>query len=411
MAAAKEKEGGIADFPMLNAESDWPWWRGPSRSGHAHESAEPPTSWSENKNVVWKVPLPGRGHSSPIIAAGRILLTTADEAKQQQWVLALNHKTGNQLWTKVISQGGLPKLHVKNTHATPSIASDGERLFVVFCHHETVQVSALTLGGQDVWQKTVSPFRPRRYEYGYAPSPLIYRDTVIIAAEYDGDSSLVAFDRETGKEIWRTPRPGNISYSSPVVAHLAGRDQLLLSGADQVCSYDPNSGKLLWSTPGTAAATCGTIVWDGDIVFASGGYPKSETLAIKADGSGEVLWRNGKKCYEQSMLATGGHLYALTGNGIVYCWRGSDGEEMWNERLRGPVSASPVLAGGNIYWGDEAGMVYVFRANPEEFELVSRNQLLEDSFASPAVSGNQLFLRVAKRGGQREEFLFCLGSK
>jgi outer membrane protein assembly factor BamB len=411
LAAADEKEGGIADFSKLNAENDWPWWRGPSRDGHAPESAKPPTTWSETKNVVWKTSLPGRGHSSPIIVGDRIFLTTADDTKQQQSLIALSRKTGKQLWTKEISQGGFPKLHSKNTHATPSVACDGERLFVVLCHHETVQLTVFDLDGKQGWQKTVSQFRPRRYEYGYAPSPLIYRGTVIIAAEYDGEATLTAFDRESGKEVWRTPRPGNISYSSPVVAHLAGRDQLLLSGADQVCSYDPNGGKLLWSAPGTTAATCGTMVWDGDIVFASGGYPKSETLAIKADGSGEVLWKNSKKCYEQSMLATGGHLYALTDEGIVYCWRGSDGEELWNKRLRGPVSASPVLAGGNIYWADEMGTVYVFKANPEKFELVSRNQLLDDSFASPAVSGNQLFLRVAKLGRQRAEFLYCVGNK
>ncbi len=411
LAAADEKEGGIADFPKLSAESDWPWWRGPSRDGHAPASAKPPTSWSATENVVWKAPLPGRGHSSPIVVGDRIFLTTADDTKQEQAVLALSRTSGKQHWRKDVSQGGFPKLHPKNTHATPSIASDGERLFVVFCHHETVQLTVFDLEGKQLWQKVVSPFRPRRYEYGYAPSPLIYRSTVIIAAEYDGDAAIAAFDRESGKEIWRTPRPGNISYSSPVVAHVAGRDQLLMSGADQICSYEPNGGKLLWSTPGTTAATCGTIVWDGDIIFASGGYPKAETLAIKADGSGEVLWKNNKKCYEQSMLATGGHLYALTDDGVAYCFRGSDGEQLWEKRLRGPVSASPVLAGGNIYWADEMGTVYVFKPNPEQFELVSRNQLLDDSFASPAVSGNQLFLRVAKRGGKREEFLYCLGGK
>lgn len=410
LAAADEKEGGIADFPKLNADIDWPWWRGPSRDGHAPESAKPPTKFSVTQNVVWKSPIPGRGHSSPIIVGDNVFLTTADDAKQTQSVLALSRETGKQVWKKDVSQGGLPKLHPKNTHATPSIACDGERLFVVFCHHETVQLTVFDLAGKQLWQKVVSPFHPRRYEYGYAPSPMIYRGTVIIAAEYDGDSSLAAFDRESGKEVWRTPRPKNISYSTPVVAHLAGRDQLLISGADQVCSYDPNDGKLLWSAPGTAAATCGTIVWDGDIVFASGGYPKSETVAIKADGSGEVLWKNGKKCYEQSMIATGGHLYALTDDGVAYCWRGSDGEETWNKRLRGPVSASPVLAGGNIYCADEMGTFYVFKANPEKFDLVSRNQLLDDSFASPAISGSQLFLRVATRG-KREEFLYCLEGK
>ncbi len=411
LAAVEEKEKGIADFPKLDAKSDWPWWRGPSRDGHAPQSATPPTRWSETENVVWKSPVPGRGHSSPVVVGDRIFLTTADDAKQEQSVLALSRKTGKPIWTKELSQGGFAKLHPKNTHATPSIASDGERIFVVFCHHGTVQATVFDLAGKQVWQKVVNPFEPKRYEYGYAPSPLIYRSTVIFAAEYDGNSSLAAFDRESGKEIWRTQRPGNISYSSPVVANLAGRDQLLLSGADQVCSYDPNSGKLLWSTPGTTAATCGSVVWDGDILFASGGYPKAETLAIKADGSGEVLWRNNKKCYEQSMIATGGHLYALTDDGILYCFRGSDGEEKWNKRLRGPVSASPIFAGGHIYWANESGTHYVFKPNPDKFELVEQNQLLDDSFASPAVSGNQLFLRVAKRGGNRQEFLYCLEGK
>ncbi len=150
-------------------------------------------------------------------------------------------------------------------------------------------------------------------------------------------------------------------------------------------------------------------MWDGDVVFASGGYPQSETVAIKADGSGEVLWQNGQKCYEQSMLATGGHLYALTGDGILFCWRGSDGQEMWKHRLRGPVSASPILAGGHIYWANELGTLYAFKPNPDKFELVSENQLGDESFASPAVGGNHLFLRVAKRGPQRPEFLYCLG--
>lgn len=408
-AAAEDKEAGIADFPALEAKTDWPWWRGPLRNGIAGKSPATPTVWSEKENVVWKAPLPGRGHSSPIIVQDRIFLTTADETRQTQSVLALSRKTGKQLWIKELSQGGFPKLHPKNTHATPTIACDGERLLVVFCHHNQVQATALDLAGKQVWQKTISPFRPRRYEYGYAPSPLIYRGMVVIACESDGNSSITALDRKSGEEIWRTPRPSNISYSSPVVAHLAGRDQLLLSGADQVCSYEPNTGKLLWSTPGTTAATCGTIVWDGDVVFASGGYPESETLAVKADCSGDVLWRNQQKCYEQSMLAHDGHLYALTDNGILFCWRGRDGKEMWKQRLRGPISASPVLAGGHVYWANELGTVYVFKPNPQRLELVAENQLGNESFASPALSGGQIFLRVANSSGKREEFLYCLG--
>lgn len=412
-AAENEKEQGLAEFPALSAETDWPWWRGPSRNGIAAASASPPIEFGEQENVVWKTAIPGRGHSSPTIVGNRIFLTTADDAQQTQSVLALDRSTGKQLWRQEISRGGFPaSIHSKNTHATPTIACDGERLFATFFHHETIQATALDLDGKQIWQITAGPFNPQRYEYGYAPSPVIYRGTVIIAAEHDGNSFLAAFNRADGKEVWRTRRPANISYSPPSIAHVCGRDQLLISGADQVASYDPNSGKLLWSVKGTTAATCGTVVWDGDTVFASGGYPGSETIAIRADGSGDVLWRNNQKCYEQSMLAADGHLYALTDNGVVYCWRASDGEEMWNKRLSPPgVSASPVLAGGHIYWANEKGTMFVFKPDPERFELVARNQLGTDSFASPAVSGNQLFLRVAFRtGGKRDEFLYCLGN-
>jgi outer membrane protein assembly factor BamB len=169
----------------------------------------------------------------------------------------------------------------------------------------------------------------------------------------------------------------------------------------------------LWSIDGTTAATCGTLVWDGDIVYASGGYPKSETLAVRVSKSGgEVLWRNRQNCYEESMLATAGHLYALTGKGVMYCWNGQTGIEQWSQRLKGPVSCSPVLAGGHLYWTNEAGTTYVFKPKPEKFELAAQNQLGEEGFASPAVSRGQIFVRTATRsGGQRQEWLYCLGKQ
>jgi outer membrane protein assembly factor BamB len=410
-AKAGEKEKGIADFSGLSP-ADWPWWRGPTRNGIAPSSAAPPTKFSDKENVVWKTPVPGRGHSSPIVVGSRIFLTTADEETQTQSVVAFERASGKQLWQQEISRGGFPRsIHGKNTHASPTIACDGKRLLATFFHHQKIQLAALGLDGKQLWQITAGPFDPQRYEYGYAPSPVLYRGTVLVAAEYDGDSFIAAFDRDGGKEVWRTSRPENISYSTPVIAHLAGRDQLLISGADQVASYDPNSGKLLWSVPGTTAATCGTIVWDGDTVFATGGYPGSETIAIQADGSGRVLWRNNQKGYEQSMLAHTGYAYLLNENGILCCFRASDGKQMWNKRLGGPESASPVLAGGHIYWANEKGEFFVFKPNPQKFDLVAKNQLGNDSFASPAVSGNQLFLRVAFRsGGKREEFLYCIGS-
>lgn len=401
----------LTDFPKLSAATDWPWWRGPQRNGHAAPEASPPTAWSETQSVVWKSPVPGRGHSSPTVVGNQVYLTTADETAQVQSVLAFDKSTGKPLWKTDLSQGGFPRTHNKNTHASPTVASDGELLFVTFHHHDTLQAAALDFAGKIVWNKSLGEYHPQRYEYGYAPSPMPYRQTVVIAAEYDGASFLTALDRRTGAPVWKTPRPENITFSTPAILPVGGRDLLAISGANKVACYDPATGRPLWAVDGTTAATCGTIVADGDILFASGGYPKAETVAVRVGpGGGEVLWKNDKKCYEQSMIAVGGYLYALTDQGVLYCFQGADGQELWRERLQGPVSASPVLAGGNIYWSNELGTTYVFRPNPERCEMIAQNQLGDESFASPAVVGKQLFLRVASSaGGGRQEYLYCLG--
>ncbi len=396
------------DFPELKS-SDWPWWRGGQRNGLAEGS--PPLRFGAAENIAWKVPLPGRGHSSPIVVNDQVFLATADEAQQVHAVVAMDLKTGRQLWTREISQGGFPREnHPKNTEASPTLASDGERLFVTFFHHQRVVLSALSLEGQTEWESVVSPFNPKQYKYGYAPSPVLYGNSVIVVAEHDGPSGLVAFDRRSGKVLWQTPRKPNITFSSPVVANLSGRDQLLISGSETVDAYDPRNGKPLWSVPGTTSATCGTMVWHDQLVFASGGYPKPETIAVVADGSGRIAWKNNLKCYEQSMIVVDGYLYGLTDAGILYCWRASDGREMWRERLSGPVSASPVYAGGHIYWANEKGTMYVFKPNPEQFELVAENRLGDESFASPAVVGDRLLLRIAEgRKPNRQEYLICVG--
>lgn len=406
------QDRAIADFPALNADRDWPWWRGPFRNGTAVSPAAP-TTFSATKNVLWKSPVPGRGHSSPIVVGDRVFLATADEQKQVQSILAYDRTTGRQLWKEDVNRGGFPQRnHPKNTEASSTIASDGERLFAAFYEHDEIGLIALSLEGKEIWKRSAGHYRPTKYEYGYAASPVLYGKTVIVIGEYDGNSFLAAFDRATGQPVWRTPRPNNISFSTPVVAHVAGKDQLLISGAEKVASYNPSNGKLLWETPGTTFATCGTMVWEGDVVYASGGYPKPETIAIRADGSGQVLWKNNQKCYEQSMLVHKGFVYGLTDNGVMYCWRGTDGQEMWKTRLKGPVSASPVGVGDVIYWANELGTMYVFHANPEKWDLIAENQLESESFASPAILGGEMFLRVASGNGPaRRETLYAIGQK
>lgn len=402
---------GIENFSKLSATNDWPWWRGPHRNGIS-DSAPVPIKFGDTENLVWKVEVPGRGHSSPTVVGDRIFLTTADTQRQIHYLLILDRTDGKLLKQVEINQGGFPaKNHAKNTEATPSVACDGERIFICFYHHDQVGLVALDLDGEIVWKKSAGPFDPQVYQYGYAPSPVLYQDLVIVVGEYQGDSFLTAFTRDKGDRKWKTPRPKTISFSSPVVGKIGGKDQLLISGAERVYSYDPQTGKQRWFSSGSALATCGTLVWDGDTVFASGGYPKAETVAVKADGSKKVLWKNNVKCYEQSLLATGGYVYAFDENGIMQCWRGSDGKEMWKQRLRGPESASPVLAGGHIYWANEIGTLYVFKPNPAKFDLVAENHIGTDSFASPAICGGQIFLRVGvEQDNRRQEYLYCFAN-
>lgn len=392
---------------------DWPWWRGPNFNGVADEGQDPPVKWSESENILWKVSIPGRGHSSPIIAGDRIYLTSAEESAQRQAVLAFERESGKQVWLKQVSQGGFPRTHAKNTHATSTVACDGERLLATFHHHDKLTLAALSLEGELLWDVEVGPYSPKLYEYGYAPSPLIYEKNVIIAADYEKGGYLVAYDRATGKQAWRTKRPLSYSFSSPVIATVAGKDQLFMSGCDLVSSYNPKTGKDLWNVKGTTMATCGTMVWDGNLVFASGGYPVAQTLCVKADGSKQVVWTNNTKCYEQSMLAHKGHVYAFTDQGIAICWRGSDGREMWKQRLAGPVSSSPILCGDRIYATNEQGTTYVFRASPEQFEPLGENRLGEEGFSTMAICGGKIYLRTASRtgAGGRQESLYCIGTK
>jgi len=410
LAAKVVAQVGPEAFPKVDVEKDWPWWRGISRDGHS-KSQSAPTELSEQTTMDWKAPVPGRGHSSPIVVGNRVYLLTADESAKTHSVVAFDRTTGNALWTKQLNQGGFPaKNHPKNTEASPTLASDGERLYASLFHHEGVWVVALSLDGQVSWEKKLGKFNPRMYEYGYAPSPVLFGETVIVCYEYDGPSAIVALNRKSGTEVWRTPRPESISFSSPVVTNHQGRNYLLISGINKVTAYDPSNGQQLWSTQGTTMATCGTMVWDDGIVFASGGYPAQETIALDIT-NGQVLWRNNQKAYEQSMVATRGYLYSLTDSGVLFCWEGRTGKEKWKQRLGGPVSASGVLVGDRIYWANEGGNLWVFQATPDGYREIAKNKVGDESFASPAVCGGQVFLRVAVSDGKRQEYLMRFSTR
>ncbi|MBX3422111.1 MAG: PQQ-binding-like beta-propeller repeat protein [Pirellulaceae bacterium] len=395
----------ITSFPKLNAQRDWPWWRGVTRDGHASQQVVP-AELDETKNLDWSQPIPGRGHGSPIVVDDRIFMLTADEQLQIQYAIAVDRQTGKQLWQIELNRSGFPdKNHAKNTEATPTLASDGNSLFATLYHHDAVWLTALTLNGEQVWKKELGRYSPRMYQYGYAASPVLYGEYVIVSYEYDGPSALVALRRDNGQEVWRTTRGSMITFSSPVVTSHGGQDYLLISGANNVTAYDPATGEKLWSTQGTALATCGTMVWDQGIAIASGGFPGSETIALDM-ATGTPLWRNRVKAYEQSLIAADGYVYNYADGGVLYCWDAKTGTEMWKQRLTDRISASGVLVGDRIYWASEDGSLYVFKATPDKFIQLAKNKIGDEAFASPAICGGQIFLRVAKHEGDvRQEYL------
>ncbi len=397
--------------PSASSAGDWTQWRGPNHNNVAEAGQGVPTEWSESKNVIWKADVPGRGHASPVLTGNTILLCSADDRSQTQAVIAFDRKSGKQLWLTPISQGGFPPVHEKNTHASATAATDGTHVFATFCHHEKIEAVALDLKGKILWRQDVGRFRPQKYEYGYAASPTLYKGMLIVSGDCDTVAWLKALKTTDGSVAWQLDREKMLNWSSPIVASIGGRDQLLLSGTHQIASYDPATGKPLWSTPCLTMATCGTCVWEDDLVFASGGYPDPETAAVRGDGSG-VKWTNKVKCYEQSMLVHNGYVYAFADTGVAYCWNAKTGDEMWKQRLKGPVSASPLLVGDTIFATSEAGTTWVFKANPQKYELIAQNQLGDSGFASIAAVDGQLFIRAAKGDGAgRKETLYCFGKK
>ncbi|QGJ70694.1 Outer membrane biogenesis protein BamB [Planctomycetales bacterium 10988] len=410
-SAAALATGGLCQRALATTRrvQEWRTWRGPTRNNHAPAGNQLPTELTPD-TIQWRLALPGRGHSSPIIVGDSLFLSTADELQRTQSVLGIDLNTRKISWTETIHQGGLPREnHPKNTEASATLASDGEHLFACFYNSSRIFLTALDLNGKKIWQEDLGPFDPQRYKFGYGPSPALYGKTVIVAAEHDGPSFITARDCETGQVVWQIDRPNNITFSSPIVANVAGREQLLISGSNAITSYDPSNGKMLWTSRGMTAATCGTMVWDDERVFASGGYPDQVTECILADGSGKKVWSNSQKSYEQSMLVVGDYLYTATDSGIAYCWRASDGRTMWRARLGGDFSSSPVLVNDVIYVFNEEGTCFVFKANPQKFDSLGEYKLGDEAFATPAVINNKMYMRVADfQGRQRAESLLCI---
>lgn len=396
----------IANGSPQAAAADWPWWRGPNGNGVSND-AKAVTKWSATENVLWKTKVPGKGLSSPIVVDDRVFLTSADEASKKQFVLAFDRKTGKPLWTTQAHEGGFMRKYGKNSQASATPACDGQRVYSVFINHDALHVTATDLDGKILWQKEVGKFQS---EHGYGSSPVLFGSLVIVNGENVKNSFAAGLDVKSGEVIWKIDRKNSGrhgNYATPLIATLAGKPQLVMTGVLEVSSYDPATGRQLWSCGGTAEVTACTVACSDTMVFATGGYPEKELLAIRADGQGNVgkshvAWRTGKGVtYVPSPLYHDGHLYVVADGGLTTCFEAATGKEVWQGRLTGNFSSSPVLVGNLLYASNEAGKTFVFKTGPK-FELVATNELDGGILATPTICGGRIYLRTDKE-------LYCIG--
>jgi len=265
----------VFNICAVAGEGDWMDWRGPNGNGVAEGGQTLPVEWSESKNVHWKTPIPGRGHSTPIVVGDRIFLTTAREQEEKQSVLCYSITNGELLWENILIEGKLPtKIHRKNTHASPSVVSDGKRIFALFfvagdrlqlfalffVAGDRLQLFALDFNGKELWSKDTGRFDPER-SFGYGTSPLLAGGNVVVTAESQGDGFISAFDSKSGEEVWRTIRTAErSSHGTPVLADINGSTQIVLNGADRLAAYATKSGKEIWSFAGGDPLIANTVL-------------------------------------------------------------------------------------------------------------------------------------------------------
>jgi outer membrane protein assembly factor BamB len=415
----------------------WAQWRGPDGQGVSRESGLP-TEWGETAGVRWKTAIPGRGHSQPIVWGDRVFLTTAIEGdvvpgtkparhvidgkdfvhpdgvgadrKHTYEVLALDARTGRILWESKVWEGTpYDTRHKRGAYAAATPVSDGKMVWTYF---GSEGLYAHDFDGKLVWKASLGGIATMGV--GVGTSPVLYEDVLIVQADEDnGEKSvIVAFDKKTGKEAWRTARQVQVSWATPVLVKAAGRDELVTSGTEWVIAYDPRTGKELWKAKGLESNAVPSPVVAGDLVVLSAGYPAKMAMAIRAGGSGDVtssrvVWRVTKgTAYVPSPIAYQDHVYLMTDKGLLTCLDAKTGEVKY-EGGRPPVPAtfmaSPVAYDGKLLLLSEDGDGYLVKAGTTH-EIVKTNSLKEPVHASPALAGGSLYIRG-------EKHLYRIGGK
>ena len=394
---------------------DWPGWRGPRGDGTSLEK-DVPVRWSASENIVWKSPVPGYGHSSPVVSGNRIFVTTCIEKENRRVLICFDRETGKPLWQRDVVKATLEKKHVLNSFASSTPATDGEKVFVTFLEAEPpgapdvspgrMVVAAYDFEGNQKWLVRPGRFSSR---HGYCSSPVLYKDKVIVNGDHDGDAYLVALARDDGRTLWKIDRENKVrSYVTPIIREIDGRMQMILTGSKCVASYDPHDGRRHWIIDGPTEQFVASMVFNGELLFLTAGYPEHHMLAIRPDGRGNVtdshvVWRTTKACsYVPSPIAVSKYFLVVSDDGIASCFEAADGTRHWMKRIGSHYSASLVTAGGLVYFTADDGKSTVVRPGVK-YEAVAQNELGERVYASPAISDGRILLRG-------EQHLYSIGS-
>lgn len=431
---------GAADVSAKMSVTDWPQWRGPMVTGEAAPDAKPPLTWSEDDNIRWRVTIPGRGRSTPVVWKDRIFITTAvqtatpvdpekvkaamdatpefarkgahvPEKVLQFVVMALKRSDGSLLWQKTVcEQAPLAGTHADGSWASGSPITDGETLYAYFGSYG---LFAMSLDGDMKWSKELGSFKTKA-NFGEGVSPVICGDLLIINQDFEGPSFILALDRKTGEEKWRVNRDEATSWSTPLIISHGGKRQIVVSATKRIRSYNPDDGGLIWEIGGMTGNVVPCPVTDGNLVFCMSGFRGNALFAIKlAAAAGDldakpeaVAWSSKKDTsYVPSPVLSGGLIYYIKANeGFLTCADATTGQVSYAAKLDGlqTVFASPIAAGGHLYVPGKNGLTLVLKLGPK-FELIASNQLNDEIISSPAVAGNQIFLRGDKS-------LYCIGN-
>jgi len=394
--------------PTLALAENWPSWRGPQENGISNERALPVT-WSATKNIRWKVALPEPGNSTPVVWGDRVFLTQSIHKGKRRAVLCFARADGKKLWQEEMPCDVKETTESNNPPCSGSPVTDGQAVYANFA---SAGVVAYDVNGKKLWHRDLGPLR---HVFGNGSSPTLYKDLLILFHGPGEPTFMIALDKRTGKTVWKQDEHALNhqlfgTWSSPVVARLGGRDELLMclpgeriGGDGWIKSYDPATGKELWRCVGLGASlyASAAVSSDGDVIVAASGY-YGPIMAVRPGGTGDVtashrLWHVAGKNPQRvgTPVVSAGHVYLADATGFAECRDARSGKQLWKERLPGQLWGSMLLAAGKLYVNNLEGQTFVLAASPK-FELIATNAIGEPTYAALAASDGELFLRTWK---------------